>query len=71
MILCNISSAHMVNVHTKNTYHWIISEVNHKELNIFIKKKKKFDKKELESLFNKIIEKAENNGYPFSKIEFK
>ena len=56
---------------TTKTYEWIVSKTEIKELNQLLKKNKKFKRKELDYLFNNIIKKLENNGYPFSKIDFK
>ena len=55
---------------TTKTYEWIVSETDTKELNQLLKKNKKFERKELDYLFNSIIIKLENSGYPFSEINF-
>ena len=60
-----------INDTIKNTYNWVVLELNEKELSPYIEKNKKLKKHELNDLFNLIIENYENNGYPFSKIEFK
>jgi len=69
--ICYSKSISNTNDTINNTYNWIVLELNKKELNPYIEKNKKFKKNELNDLFNLIIEHYENNGYPFSKIEFK
>ena len=56
---------------TYKTYEWIITESNLTESKFKSINNKKYDKKELENLFEKIIRELENTGYPFAEIEFR
>ena len=56
---------------TYKTYEWIITKSNLTESKFKSINNKKYDKKELENLFEKIIRELENTGYPFAEIEFR